>query len=1376
MKDKLSQGRDKLKSQGNRALPASNPPRILNFLIKMAVFIFFFYIAVLALSILITGYLFISLDSYKSRIEKVVYKHTGYKLSVESIKTKLNSYYLPEILIKNARLNNPADKAQNFAVKSLEFVFSYSSIWNLEPIFDQINIDGTNIDLQYLTDGSILINGINLNNPDQKTIENTKNSPIDLENWVLKQKNIKLSNINFSFDDKRNNFPVLRLKNITTTLTNGYGKKHNFALSMDTAFEKGSSIIAKLNWVGGKVSEFNKWRSAELKLQSYSGKNNVTKTLNQYLPGVNFLKKFNAETALEAQIKNSKLQYFFANFDLKNLQYVMKNNAGLIDFPELGGNIRITLIDNNTYNLEANNLTISTPDGYILNKKNLSGKYSAATGGNISLESTDLKAFNHILPLFSSTNGISMSGTIEVIKLNWLGELFKPTNLELFAKFHNIAIASKKSAIPSINGISGDILVAKDHGMLNLLLENSTLNYNKVFLIPYQFKHLDTRITWSESQPKNNTESSGWVVNLGKTNLQMADFSGVVSGQYIYTPGTSGYLSLKAHVNKVLTSKVGDYLPRQIDMSVHKWLNAALIGGYGANADLDLQGPLKDFPFESGGGRFYIDADIQDARLQYDKDWASLDNVYGKFKIRNVAIIIEANSGKVHGNSINKALVTIPNMSADKVFLVADGVASGSTSNFMGYLQKTPVNAIIGNIPDKVTTTGNGIVTLHLKVPFDNPNNTLVDGNYDFKSNSLKFDMPVPLLNNVSGKLYFNERGMRIDKLDATALGSAANLKANTDKAGVIHFMINSANLDYAKLGEFYLPSLSPLITGRANTQISFDIGKHGLDNLKSRSDLVGVKINAPSPLYKEPQNPSQLNFTMLNNNKNFNITFNYADLVNGKVALDDHGNLGKTNLSVGTADYLSNTSNNPKVLINSNIHNTYVLDWLDTVSKIIEKNNSKSHNETATARVTATSKEKPTDDSTLPLELWLDTSHFYFGKTDYNKANVDVLVSKTDAIFAINSSRTNGYGRFEFAKNELNVMINDFHYSQAVINLLDKETIPFAAKINNSPAAKQNIKSADSMRQAFNNQKSLNESSEANVKIPLAHISINNFWFENQLFGKFSVTLRPSGKNLIVESGLLHSSISDVSFNGVNYCMECGPNRSFVDMQAKSNITDLGALLTKLGYKDTISGGKGAISASIQWNGRIDDFDITRTIATINVDIKDGKFLKIDTSSSILSQLIGIINLQYLFNFINLSFGDTLQNGFYFNKLTMHSYVMNSKLNIKDLDISSASATVSSHGIIDLENDTIDMHMSVAPHLSVGVAVAAGVVTLQPWIGLAVFGGELLLGSPINKLFTVSFRISGSLSNPIIEQIGVTKQVVKNVNQAVSVGGKSGT
>lgn len=1341
-----------------------------NLIIKFVVFVFFFYIAILSLSILITGYLFISLDSYKARIEKVVFKHTGYKLSVESIKTKLNKYYFPEIVIKNARLVNPSDTKQNFGVKSLEFVFSYSSIWNFEPIFDQINIDGTNINLEYLADGSIIINGININHPDQKTLENTKNSPIDLENWILKQKQIKLSDINLSFDDKRNNFPILRLQNITTTLTNGYGKKHNFMLTLDTTGEKSSSVIAKLNWVGGKISEYDKWQSAELKLQSYTNNNNVTRTIKQYLSGINFLQEFNAETALEAQIKNSKLQYFYANFDLKNLQYALKHNAHFIKFPELGGSIRVNLVNDSLYKLEANNLTISTPDGYIFNNKNILGSYSVGVGGQISLESTDLKAFNNILPLLPDTNGISFSGTIEIIKLNWIGRLFKPTNYDIFARFHNISLNSKKENIPSINGISGDIRMANDHGILNLLLENSTLKYKSVFLIPYKFKHLDTQITWRQLESK--TESSTLEINLGKTNLQMADFSGVVSGKYIYTPGTSGYLSLKAHVNKILTSKVGNYLPLQIGMPVHKWLNDGLIGGYGANANLDLDGPLEKFPFKHGGGRFYIDADIQDAKLLYDKDWPALDNLYGKFKIRNVAIIITANSGKVYGNNINKALVTIPDMTASGAYLVADGTASGTTPNFMGYLQKTPINKLIGNIPDKLSSTGNGHVTLHLKIPFDHPQKSNVNGNYQFSNNSLKFDLPVPELEHVNGILYFTEKGIKIDKIEANALDSEANLMANTTNDGTMHFMVNSPNLDYTRLSKFYLPYFSSLIDGKANTQISFSINNHGINNINAKSNLQGVTVNVPKPLYKESQSISLIDFSMLNNNTGFNISFNYANLANGKVILDSHGNMSKTNLALGTNDYLSGTSNNPKIFINSKLNNIYTLEWLDTIEKII--NSSKTESGSTNTSIIAAKESETHQNSIYPLELWLDTQHFYFGDTNYRRTDLDVLVNSGYAVFAINNSQANGYGKFDFIKNNLDITINDFHYYQAVMNLRDLQTMPFAIKINNAPAANPNLKTMAAAQQNFNSLKNESETG-ANLKLPITNISINKFWFENQLLGKLSANIYPSGRDLILESGILTGPHSQINFNGVNYCMECGEERSFVDMQSKLSIKNLGALLDNIGLKDTISAGKGTINASIQWSGRFQDFDITRTIATINVDIKDGKFLKIDTTSGILAQLIGIMNLQYLFNFVNLGFANTLQNGFAFNTLTMHAYLINNKIQIKNLDIFSASASVSSYGIVDLQNETINMYMSVTPHLSTGVAVGVGVATLNPIIGLITYGVELLLGSPVNKLFTVSFHINGSLLNPNIEQIGITKQVVNNVNSTVGVGGKNG-
>ena len=105
-----------------------------------------FYVLLISTSIAITTYLFLNLDKYKSKIEQAIFTQTGYNLVISEIKTSLSNSLLPEITINNPKLIGPNIQTQILSIAQLKIVLSYSSIWNLEPIFDQINIDGVNID------------------------------------------------------------------------------------------------------------------------------------------------------------------------------------------------------------------------------------------------------------------------------------------------------------------------------------------------------------------------------------------------------------------------------------------------------------------------------------------------------------------------------------------------------------------------------------------------------------------------------------------------------------------------------------------------------------------------------------------------------------------------------------------------------------------------------------------------------------------------------------------------------------------------------------------------------------------------------------------------------------------------------------------------------------------------------------------------------------------------------------------------------------------------------------------------------------------------------------------------------------------------------
>ncbi|MBP9742731.1 MAG: hypothetical protein KBD37_05155 [Burkholderiales bacterium] len=1417
------------------------PFSVRHFLLKVGLFIAIFYAFVITTSILITAYLFISLDSYKTRIEGVIYRHTGYKLTVGDIHTSLSRSLLPEITISNATLINPADTKQNFSVKQLQFVFSYSSIWNLEPIFDQINIDETNINFEYLKDGSIVFNGVNINHPDKKTLENTKNSPIDLELWILKQKQIKLTHINLSFWDKKNNLPKLELYNVTSILQDGYKNKHNFFFTIGKSRESQEQMLgAKLNWVGGRVTEFYDWQSAELKVQSYNENDSLATTVKQYLPGVTIADTFNADTAIDAQIKDGKLQFFYANFDIKNLRYALIHHQNLINFPQLEGSIKIQLVNDDHYTLEANNFNISTPKGYIFNNESIAGNYIIGKKGIVTITDTDIEAFNNLLTMFPTTNKFSVSGTLELIKLSWLGRITHPSNINIMINFKDFALISKDVNIPSIDHVNGSVSLSKESGAANITLHKSILNYPKIFLIPYKFNSLSTQIKWRFSKntklvqlvPPNPLIESGFIessiktagsksllplkttvlkaqtaesgfmkdkileVTLSNTRLDLADFKGTVSGKYTYVPGTHGFLDLRAHVDRVLTSKVGDYLPREISMPVHKWLNDALIGGYGANANLILKGWLNGFPYERGNGIFYIDADIDRARLRYIKNWPTLDDISGKFQIRNQKIIITTSHALILNNTIHQAQVEIPDMTAaHEVYLTADGIASGTTDNFMTYLSQTPINEIIGKLPEKVTTKGNGNIKIHLMVPFANPEHTKVEGDYQFINNKIKFDLAIPELSNVFGILHFSEKGIKIEHMATSLLNSVESIRATTTNNGNIQFNITAPALDFKSATEFYAPFLEPIVSGNAATNISFEIAKKSISPILIKSDLVGININAPIPLKKESAIISNLNIMI--DPHNFMVNINYANTLWGKIKLNEHGKLEHANLAIGNKDFVLFTPSLAKIIIRLNTPYIYSEAWLDTVTKMIKGVDNKHAAEAKENGIPAINlesgnkitKAQNSQTEIFPIEVICSTSHLMVYTTDYFYADGDILALKDMTLFNINNTLTNGFGSYTYTNKNLNVFLNDFNVLKAVDTVLDAKNKKKALAATKSGAefAQLNQESAiinikNNVNAQFDesaytltlNKQSLKQFVESAttsaMNFPSINLLVNNLYFENIRLAQARVKLKPLGNDLIIESGEVLSKTTHTIFHGTNYCMECGANKAFVELNTHLDINDLGKMLDNLGYNKVVAKGSGTVDATFQWNGKIQDFNLAHSIGSFKIDLKNGKFLKVSTGS-IFGEIIGLLNLQTITNFAHLDFSQAFSNGFYFNTLKVRAYLLNNVLTIKSAYMTGPLATVLSYGTIDINNEMVDSYISIVPKLGVAIALGAG-ATLTPIVGLAVYAGELILGDPLNKLFTFAYHVTGSLKKPTITKVEVSQQLWHNLNSALGLSG----
>lgn len=1303
-----------------------------SFLVSSLIYIVSIYMLFVTISVSITGYLFFNLDSYKQKIIQTVYTNTGFKLAIGSIRTALNNYYLPELIIENIQLNNPQKPNQSSAIKKVNLVLDYSSLWEFQPIFNKIQIDGSELKFDYESNGSLYLNGIQITDPIDQTLENTKTLPFDVEAWLLRQGNINLQNIGIEFNDHANNLPPLKLHNIQLNLENHMWSKHNLFLTF-YGKTKSNSLVFNLNWHGGKIETWHKWKEADLSVKAYSGNDkSLLGDVKNLLPNSLGKESNDVYTTVDAKIKGGMIDKLYANFDVNNFKLALAD-LDVVSVPKFGGLININRSGDN-YVIEAKHLQASSPSGILFDNAEINGRYTIGKLGNITLSNTNLLAINNFLSIFSATSKLNLQGMIQNMSYVWTGHMISPDKYKIAAGFTDVTLKSQDPDIPSLSNVSGDISLNQNSGHVNLALKNSILNYDSIFLIPYVFNSLDSSLDWSID--KNKVVR----VTLGNTVIDTPDFHGLAQGKFIYDPNnpeSPSYLDMTAHVDRVLTSKVGDYLPRQIPMTVHEWLNMALVAGHGESADMILRGPLNNFPFGDNSGLFYITANINNATLHFQKEWPSINNIYGQFILKNNSIIVKADSGKVGDDVLDKALAEIPNYSdPNGVILTVDGKAHGPTTGFMDYLKNSPINNIIGKLPERIEASGNGDLDLHLKIPFKDPKHTEVKGTYQFINNDLLFDLSIPQLTMVNGKLGFTEHGVSSDGIDITAFNSQLTLTANSSEKNGMHFAVEAPQLDYSAVSAYYLPIFNALITGRADSKIDFTIGKHGIENLTAKSNLVGVNIFAPAPFALMNNESRELNVTIHpNSNNGMFLNWAYGDNAHGKMSINYNSINTYGQAAIGDADYGTNLYPNTVTNVNVSLPNINIESWLATINKAIV--GAKTIRESGIINVHNEEISK-THHSTLPVEIHIASPSINFGRESFGEGTAVVFVESSQANFKINTPIVVGDGDLAFASNKMNLVLDKYM-------LYKKES----ATKHFESTVRVNFKNGSDVTM--------------NMKLPNISARINNLYYQNHNLGQITADLHQDGNLLYLQNGQLLSPDMNANFYGTSYCFGCNWRDAYVNFVADITTTNMGHVIESLDLGHIMDNGKGSAKLKLQWNGGFQDFNPLQSIGTFDGNFTYGKLISVNTG--ILGSLFSVINLQGIFEVGTGELKDVMKKGFFYNSMDINASILTSQVIVKNLNINGPVGNISGVGLLDFSNNTINSELAVTPHVGIAVALVAGVATLNPIVGAAVYGAELLSGGAQNKLLTVRFHLDGDLKNPHIERIKATDNVLKNVN-----------
>jgi len=208
-------------------------------------------------------------------------------------------------------------------------------------------------------------------------------------------------------------------------------------------------------------------------------------------------------------------------------------------------------------------------------------------------------------------------------------------------------------------------------------------------------------------------------------------------------------------------------------------------------------------------------------------------------------------------------------------------------------------------------------------------------------------------------------------------------------------------------------------------------------------------------------------------------------------------------------------------------------------------------------------------------------------------------------------------------------------------------------------------------------------------------------------------------------------------------------------DLAAK----DIGKLLDRLGYADTVRRGSARLSGDLQWAGPLTGIHYPSLTGQMSVEAEKGQFNKLEPG---VGKLLGLISLQSLPRRLTLDFRDIFSDGLAFDsieaKLSVRKGIMRTT---EPLRISGPAAQVEMQGETDLKSETQDLQVVVRPELG-GLAAVGTAALINPVIGAAALVANTVLQKPLNRLFSYRYHVTGTWADPKIDKAGESSQEVK--------------
>ncbi|TLF49632.1 DUF3971 domain-containing protein [Halomonas urmiana] len=263
---------------------------------------------------------------------------------------------------------------------------------------------------------------------------------------------------------------------------------------------------------------------------------------------------------------------------------------------------------------------------------------------------------------------------------------------------------------------------------------------------------------------------------------------------------------------------------------------------------------------------------------------------------------------------------------------------------------------------------------------------------------------------------------------------------------------------------------------------------------------------------------------------------------------------------------------------------------------------------------------------------------------------------------------------------------------------------------------------------------------------LPDGRLSVADIAWRGARLGPFDGRWHSTSDRLVIDP--LSLALAEIDARGQLIWEASGSGDSLTRARLDLEGGDLGSALAVLDQPVAVRSAETRVGSQLAWPGAPWQFALPRSRGSLEVMMRDGRFVNLESPSA---RVVGLLNVDNLLRRLRLDFSDVTGRGTAFDRVSGAATLYGGVLETRGpVEIEGPATHFTLNGSVDLVRRELDQRLSVTVPVSNNLPLAA-VLAGAPMVGGALFIADKLFGDAIDRVTRIHYRVQGPWTSPRI-------------------------